>query len=260
MTTINEFVHSIINLKASDECKALTSFRTDNIPKWFKLLELQNCIVTDPLRLSFVGSDFTLAFRGPEEQKAKNVITVICDYIRNGGTDTIVMPMSFGTSLTYHTNVIIINPLRHEFERFEPYGQYRRKAEIQSKAAVYQLDEAMNTFMRTKLYDYCPFLHSFNYITTADFCPLFKAPQSIQEKPVFDKVRKNETVEFVGFCTIWSMMYAHLRILFPEMSGEQVLTELLSSVKRRTLLRVTWDVPTAMTKLVQRYACYLLSL
>lgn len=275
---VTSFVQLFINMKASDECKALTSFRTDNIPKWFKALHLSDCIVTEPLRLSFKNhTDYTLSFNGMEETKAKRVLGNICDYLNNEKDDdhdyhdehnqhnqqnrqTIILPLSFGSGMTYHTNVILINPVRKEFERFEPYGQYRLKTEIQSDAVLFKLDTAMNSFLSEKLYTYCPNLLSYSYVTTADFCPRVKAPQHVQEEPVFAKVRKNELIEFVGFCTVWSMMYAHLRILFPEMSGQQVLTELNDSVKKNTLFRLTWDTSTAMTKLVQRYACFLSSL
>src|SRR6478609_1619176 len=257
---IDEFVKTFINRKADDDCKALTSFRSENIPKWLSMLDLEDCFLLQPLRVSFVEDDYALSFRGLEENKARKVMAVICDYIYTGGQYTIVLPLSFGTGTTYHTNVVLIYPVRQEYERFEPYGQYRTKKEIQSNADVFRLDMAMNSFMVNVLPEYCPILSLFDYVTTADYCPRFKAPQYVQEKPIFERVVKNESVDFVGFCTVWSMMYAHLRIIFPELDGKQVLEQLLGSVKRHSILRFTWDTSTSMTKLVQRYACFLNSL
>lgn len=266
MNNLDDFVRYYINMKASDECKSFTNFPAKSIHTWLPLLSLQNVIVTDPIRISFIGSgDLKLSFNATslgigiknDFERAQKVLSSVCDYIHQGRKETIVVPITFGTGVTYHTNVLIINTVRREFERFEPYGHYRMKSEIVQDAKVFRLDQSVNNFLQTGLQDMCPVLSSFKYITTADFCPQTKSPQSIQEKDVIKKVAEGESVEFKGFCTVWSMMYAHLRILFNNKTGEQILSELLSSVKKAIFLKRRWDLPTAMTKLVQRYACHL---
>lgn len=265
MQSVGEFVSSFMKREASEKCKALESFRAEKIFIWFEILSLQNCIVMEQLRLSFKPPEFTLSFnatslgigRESDEQKARRVFGKVCEYIETHMRNTIIIPITFGTGMTYHTNVLIINPVLRQIERFEPYGVYRRKAEIEQNATVFELEKAVNLFMRMHLHDYCPALLNFPYVTTADFCPTM-APQVIAESKVIERVAKGESVAFVGYCTAWSMMYAHLRVTFPQLNGEIILKQLLDSVERnKGFLEKT---PVAMTKLVRNYACYLTSL
>ena len=112
-----------------------------------------------------------------------------------------------------HSNLLIINYLNNTIERYEPQ---LKSAVVETSLGIDEVlnDEIVKTLNKT--YNY-----NFEYITSIDSCPLSKSIQRIEESVNFD------WLEIGGFCSAYSALYALLRLNFPLLSQEEIITQLL---------------------------------
>ena len=223
------------------------------IPLWFKALELDNVYVPLPIRIRFVSVDASpvLGFNSMNDQMT---LSECCDILSQAFPEKILLPIVFGTEETFHTNVLIINPILKTYERFEPYGQYRTRTDIQSKATEFKLNAAVDTFLENVLPAYCGALDLYKYIKTTDFCPALGL-QSVEETNFMKDIESRKQVDFQGFCTVWSMLYAHLRVSFPSLTPAEILKGVFTEMDRYKS-RFKSDEKT-LKSFIRNYICYL---
>lgn len=257
---LDAFVKHIINSKASATCLKNMHYPIANVEKWLNLLQLDGLLVAQPVRLVYDMKKQNIALFN---SSMKNILLNVSDAIRGLKHEIIVIPMAVGYGLTYHTNVVIVNTMKKTYERFEPYGEYRRKSEIieewgNTTIVTHKMDKAMDTYLEGDMRYYCNALKSFRFIKTIDFCPSLGLQSVAEAKIIKDVQRGKPLAEYKGFCTAWSMMYAHLRVIFPLLEPSDIINEIMRSVRKHK--RFSWNMSEALEKFVQRYACLLESL
>lgn len=148
---------------------------------------------------------------------------------RKGGTALIPLFLHIDT-MEKHMNVLVFDFSKHELERFDP----------NTATYPHQVEENINVNMA----ELCENIMGIGsgYISPMDYCPTFGVQQR-QSKELYSE-------GIGGFCSVWSSLYMHLRVLYP-----------LSS--RKTVYRYMKHLPTILgkdfdyTKIVSRYANWL---
>ena len=127
--------------------------------------------------------------------------------------------LSIETATTFHDNILIFDLEKNTCERFEPYGsQYLTKG---IKATLYNIfitsvsklfDKKMKSILK---------LHKFRYIRPIDYCP----KESFQ---IYNNLENNSTNtnnrDPVGFCSVWSLWWADLRLSNPDIPYDKLVT------------------------------------
>jgi hypothetical protein len=150
-----------------------------------------------------------------------------------GGPIGEVMAIPLG--LPGHANLLIINPYRKEFERFEPQeafsGGYGIKYEIET--------EIMKPFNEK-------FKTDFEYVDgmTGCYTDVRILWQSYDHKQSRERVKRDGVVikDPKGFCIAWTWFYADLRLKFPLLSQKEIVDrsfEILTKnpLKLRSVIR-----------------------
>ena len=148
-----------------------------------------------------------------KECKSKNKLLIIPLIIKAKSSDTIS-----------HFNAIIFNPYRKEVERFEPHGDKTYWNMDLKKIERHNM--LLNRDLRKFLKDVAPDL---NFIPSHKVCPYvsgFQYYNSIQP----DKTRQIDGFDIKdagGFCCAWSLYYADLRVKYPRLSSEEIISNTL---------------------------------
>lgn len=143
-----------------------------------------------------------------------SIPTGLSEKIRNCEKSLAIIPISIlpcgKEGVTYgHANLIIINKNTKEYERFEPLG-YNARGEFQF------VDDFMLNEFKTILGP------EYKYIYPADFCFRYISEDKYEE-------------EIAGLCVVQTTIYAHLRIINPELTREDIINYLASlSLEERT--------------------------
>lgn len=111
-----------------------------------------------------------------------------------------------------HSNMLLVDTINKIAEHFEPNGVYEDDTEELDKT------EFILDSIRDVLTDEYRFCHSY------DLCPPY-GPQSIARD---------------ARCYVWSMLYLHLRLKNPHMSGYQIVREMIRETKKGPPLTVDW--------------------
>lgn len=103
---------------------------------------------------------------------------------------------------TSHANILIIDNITKEVERYEPHGQSADFFDIIS------LDTDLTEFFSD---------FNLSYIPPLNYCPI-KGLQSLE-------VEESEElgIESEGYCLSWSIFWAELRLSLPELSRSQII-------------------------------------
>ena len=142
----------------------------------------------------------------------------------------IIVPITIsGLEEGAHANILIINTIFKEMERFEPYGH---NVELYNTESIDFLFEALaNDF-------------GYEYIPPLRYCP--RGPQII-ERPDYDI--RALCGEQYGYCSAWVTLYAFMRLLNPDYSRENILIDLLRGGPDRIHIKVRQFV-TLMDEIV----------
>jgi len=122
-----------------------------------------------------------------------------------------------------HSNMIIVDKNRKEYERFEPHGEVGYSREFSD-----HVDEVLRTQLK--------FPSPYNYVPTLEYCPRM-GPQGYE--------RRVTLCHEGGLCTTWSVLYAQLRLANPFHSREQVISE------------ITKGTPAEIDLLVRKYQTFI---
>jgi hypothetical protein len=114
-----------------------------------------------------------------------------------------------------HSNLIILDLENMTAERFEPSGY--TMSIIDPKAHI---DEDLNNVIQRYLPDY-------EYISAFDYCPYHGFPGGLPAE-----CPQNTS----GYCVVVSTLYAHLRLLNPDYTRDEVTDKLLKLLRRDPLL------------------------
>lgn len=123
-----------------------------------------------------------------------------------------------------HYNVLVIDKQAKTMERFESYGygQYNTKKE-------HDIFKSFDKKM-AQLYT------NYTFISPEKFCPM-EGLQEIEEK----QINKNSKIETYsdpgGFCGVWSIWYAELRLKHPNMNRKQLLNQASKIIMKQKNLR-----------------------
>ncbi len=119
-----------------------------------------------------------------------------------------------------HSNLLIINYLNNTIERYEPH-----LTTYAGRGSKYIDKEIKNEIVKTlnDTYNY-----NFKYITPIEECPM-PLSKSIQE---IEELAKFDWFKIGGFCTAYSALYALLRINYPLLSQDEIMTQLLDRLNK----------------------------
>jgi len=123
-----------------------------------------------------------------------------------------------------HYNVLIIDTEAKTMERFESYGygQYDTKKE-------YEIFKSFDKKM-AQLYS------NYKFISPEKFCPM-EGLQEIEER----QINKNSKIETYsdpgGFCGVWSIWYAELRLKHPNLNRKKLLNKASKIIMKQKNVR-----------------------
>lgn len=115
-----------------------------------------------------------------------------------------------------HLNALIYDHEKRTLTRFEPHGAYSNIYDFK------KLDTDLKSFVKTH-----NDLFSGGYFEPSTFCPI-DGPQTkelrsgIEKKMGLDINGNKVLLEAGGFCSSWSLMFLHRRILYPNMTNKQI--------------------------------------
>jgi hypothetical protein len=160
----------------------------------------------------------------------KNMINKVLNKFKTCKRDILVIPFSFyiynpKQPLQAHMNMLVFNIVQKTLERFEPHGsKYGGSLKSDAKVDEFIVREFAKPLQLT-------------YISPSElFCPRINKNKSIIkgkgylglqsiEGMVPKHLEVNLTNKLVekGYCGIWSMFYAKLRVMFPSLDSQQVI-------------------------------------
>jgi hypothetical protein len=200
---------------------------------------------------------------GPGLQNAKILSQLNLCVAGSKITKQIVIPITLATTAgDSHANILILNLERHTIERYNPWGVKDEKKQdefdfadqqiiddisaalpieediavvplknqIQSRPSFSHIlstvfDLPTNVLSKTKPK---PILKKWKMLSFLDTCP-YVGPQIFgDEKRRAEKYCKNP--KDIGFCTLYSLLYGHLRILGPNIQPQRINDLLISGV------------------------------
>ena len=132
------------------------------------------------------------------------------------GSDMIIIPLRYSTSPTSgHANFLLFKREPRIIERFEPYGQKVIKSSFVDESIEYFVNEI------NKLID-----KPIRYSPVEESC--HEIGVQYQEEHIEAQPKKK--FEGSGYCVIWSMFFAELSLLNPELNFKQ-LTDIIYNIK-----------------------------
>ena len=152
-----------------------------------------------------------------------------------------VIPVAFAVEIksstrppSNHANMLIYKSATNTMEHFEPHGQYlfpdKTDAEVQEfNEKIVSIFRDMITTMnainmkRDRVY----YENDIEYIEPSRLCPNRRGFQLYDEA-----YGKRYNIEGGGFCMMWSMFYAEMSLLNPDIDGRVLLTTLLDWLKQ----------------------------
>ena len=130
--------------------------------------------------------------------------------------------------------MLIYNTITKELERFEPYG------EIQVRKYKTNVIEYTNKIKNVLVSEFNKHIRMVeHFISPLDFCPIFS----------FQKIQEQENQRLVsdpvGFCLVWIVWYADIRLLNPLMERNELVSKALSTLKEN---------PETFTEYIRNYS------
>ena len=136
-----------------------------------------------------------------------------------------------------HFNIIVFDLKKKTIEFFEPYGAIP-SIDIITILNVKQFEKEFVKISQRYLGS------KFKYLSSSDFCPV----QSFQARNErYGSQRKNDPD---GFCGVWGLWYLHLRLLYPDIEPENLVTMALRDMSKND---------KAYRRFIRNYSRYLLN-
>lgn len=123
-----------------------------------------------------------------------------------------------------HYNILIIDNKNKTMERFESYGY-----DFENDLNKYYIFKSFDANM-AKLYP------SYKYISPEKFCP-FSGIQKIEENQIYNNNNIETYSDPGGFCGVWSIWYAELRLKYPNMDRKKLLNKASKIIMKQKNLR-----------------------
>ena len=127
--------------------------------------------------------------------KDNTKINNISEYIKNN--------KDFGLKFKLHSNMLFINNKQKYIEHFEPHGV----------SGLYDSTAVFNILK--EIHQKIPDFHNYTFYKQADTCPIIEGPQILDRS---------------DYCYIHSGYYSFLRILYPDISSEEIQMMLISKL------------------------------
>ncbi len=124
-----------------------------------------------------------------------------------------------------HSNLLVIDRVLKEIERFEPNGNISKS----------DPNNRVNTAIVKLMKVYFP---KYVYIHPLDYCPIHGS----------QKVHgNNKSCSSGGYCAAWSTLYGHLRILNPNLRRQDIITYMIESLSLSDILKYTSYIDQIVT-------------
>jgi hypothetical protein len=120
----------------------------------------------------------------------------------------------------YHANALIFDSENKILTRFEPHG-----SGLEVKYDVGMLDTQINKWMTQNI-------KGWTYRAPIHFCPS-RGPQTLETELYYNSKMKaiygdNLNKEAGGFCSAWSLLFLHYRLVNPELSEKEIVDYMVS--------------------------------
>ncbi len=161
--------------------------------------------------------------RGIDPVKEESFVKALDVCLSDGAARYVLFDIVHGwKDVGWHSNLVFLDKRRGTYERFEPHGSFREWDDR-------FVDEYLEVTLPTKL----PALAKFRYVQPFEICPML-GPQAVQAP--------DPSCPIGGFCLVFSLIYAHLRLAAPDVDQRLIVnslidlgsSNLLSLVKRYT--------------------------
>ena len=166
----------------------------------------------------------------------KQIMNCIKDN-KNVKNFVMVIPISFmADKFSNHANMLIYKSATNTIEHFEPHGKIFNPLVTDNSNKLFNIKivnyfknifTTMNSINmeRNRIY----YEKDIRYVEPFTLCPRLAGFQ------VYDEINNKKqkfNIEGGGFCTMWSIFYAEISLLNPEVDGTQILTSLLNWLKQ----------------------------
>jgi hypothetical protein len=146
-----------------------------------------------------------------------------------------------------HSNLLLVDQDQKTYERFEPHGRFTDPFLSLVNPGKDNYHDLVDETLRGLAGD-VPSLQGYSYVAPLDYCPLV-GPQHYAQVDYEDELYESD--EDPGYCVVFSLLYAHLRLLDPDISQQQTVISLLSydpqelqRIMRRYLYQVEEIIPS----------------
>jgi hypothetical protein len=117
-------------------------------------------------------------------------------------------------STSAHFNMIVFDKDKKTVERFEPYSSFNRQYE---ENVMNYFDESFESDITKQL--------AYNYIKPSKICPKIGFQQK-EEDNLNLSFGTNRNDDPGGFCGAWSLYYLNMKLKYPNISTEKLLTKI----------------------------------
>lgn len=162
-------------------------------------------------------------FQAPLTMKSSDFFEYLKDCISSSKRLSVIPIKLLTSSGVGHANMLIYDKSTNTLERFEPHGQI-------------SLPEFNPDFLDAslpKLFEKQVIGMPVNYISPQAFCPR-QGPQVIEEIE-----REKLGIQFStgkGLCSVWSFIYANLRLTYPDKTSSEIIEYINSKVSTDQML------------------------
>lgn len=171
----------------------------------------------------YCDQDGKCSFQAPPIMKASDFFSYMKDCIENSGRLSVIPLKLLNINGLSHANMLIYDKINNTLERFEPHGQITLE-DFNPQLLDVSLPIMFQKHVTGQVV---------KYISPKAFCPV-KGPQVLEE---IERARLG--INFVdgrGLCSVWSFIYANLRLSYPDKTGAEIMDYINTRVDQdRTL-------------------------
>jgi len=188
----------------------------------------------------YCDRDGKCAFQAPLGMKTDEFFDYLKECLENSKRLSVIPLKLLDSTGLGHANVLIYDKVNNTLERFEPHGQV--------SLSVFHpdlLDRSLPAMFQKRVTD-----RPIKYLSPQAFCPV-KGPQLIEEIE-----REKLGIRFAsgkGLCSVWSFIYANLRLSHPNKTNVEVMDYINSKVgKDETLYRYAENIIISIYELSEK--------
>ena len=142
-----------------------------------------------------------------------------------------------------HYNLLIIDTKLKFIERFEPYGSIlyeKHNKEQQTISAVF--DKELKLALSNSIFK------DYKYINPKQSCPRVGFQEEEEMDLKFGVKTPANSLDPGGFCGVWSLWYANLRIKYPNIPPRRLQSKAFNILKKN---------PHSLRRFIRNYAAFL---